>query len=515
MEEFESVGSKKRSALRFIWQVILAPFRWIPLKLGIGLFVLTFVSCFVWFGCRIEPESGEIAVLIRKTGEDMPSGQILALDERQKGIQQAVLPEGRYFRDPYTWGWEIHNIIDIPASQLGVKTRLYGDELPRGTIIAGEHTKGIVAEVLRPGKYRVNPYAYRVDAFNAITVRPGHVGVVTSLVGKDVLNDQLDGDSLNTFLVSDDMKGVVPDVLDPGTYYVNPYIYSIVEVNLQSQRFEMSGSDVISFLTLDGFTVTVEGTIEYRLNRDKAALLTHRVGDMKDIIKKIVLPRARGFSRIEGSKHPAINFIVGETRQKFQNDLDSHLGEKCRDWGVDIKSVLVRKIIVPDEIASINRDREIAVQDTAKYDRQIQQAISRAELVKQEMLAQQNKEKVEAETARIRAVIDANKRQTVRVIDAEREREVARIAEEAAVFQAEAILLDAGGKHDAIHADNAATASVLTDRIGALGGGMAFARHEFYKAVAPRIRSIVTNDDDDGLGAIFAPLLPAGKGGAK
>ena len=62
--------------------------------------------------------------------------------------------------------------------------------------------------------------------------------------------------------------------------------------------------------SVDGFTVNVEGTIEYALMRDKAALLTHQVGDMDDILKKIVLPKARGFSRIEGSKPPAINFII-------------------------------------------------------------------------------------------------------------------------------------------------------------------------------------------------------------
>ena len=60
-----------------------------------------------WFFCRIEPGPGEIAILIRKTGKDLPSGQILALEEGQKGIQLDVLAEGRYFRNPYHWGWQI------------------------------------------------------------------------------------------------------------------------------------------------------------------------------------------------------------------------------------------------------------------------------------------------------------------------------------------------------------------------------------------------------------------------
>ena len=180
-----------------------------------------------------------------------------------------------------------------------------------GRIIAEDNTKGILKEVLRPGKYRINPYAYHVQMFKAITIRPGHAGVITSLVGKDVLNDDLPENERNTFLVSEGLKGILPNILDPGTYYLNPYMYNVAEVNLQSQRFEMSGDDAISFLTIDGFTVVVEGTIEYALMPDKVALLTHEVGDMDDILQKIILPKARGFSRIEGSKNPAKKLYHG------------------------------------------------------------------------------------------------------------------------------------------------------------------------------------------------------------
>ncbi len=283
------------------------------LGFGLAIVLLLLLPLFVWFYCRIEPGPGEIAVLIRKTGEDLPSGAIIALDPRQKGIQFEVLPEGRYFRNPYGWGWEIGRITDIPAGKLGVLTRLYGQELPPGEIIAGGDcakgspgdAKGIVAAVLRPGKYRINPYACAIALFDALSIRPGAVGVVTSLVGRDVLDGKLPPEARNTYLVGENLKGVVPGVLDPGTYYLNPYLYNVVEVTLQSQRFVLGGEDAISFLTLDGFNVQVEGTIEFGIERDQAALITHQVGDMEDVLKKLILPRARGFSRIEGSKHPA------------------------------------------------------------------------------------------------------------------------------------------------------------------------------------------------------------------
>ncbi|MBE0585371.1 MAG: hypothetical protein IH612_16620 [Desulfofustis sp.] len=478
----------------------LLPFLAVMMVVGLGIFI--------WFFCRIEPGPDEIAVLIRKTGKNLGPGQVIALEKNQKGIQLEVLAEGRYFKNPYTWGWRIHRILDVPAGKLGVTTRLYGEELPPGQIIAGETQRGIVQEILRPGKYRINPYANHVALFDAISISPGSVGVVTSLTGSDVLNSDLPAADRNTFMVREGQKGVTGHLLDPGTHYLNPYMYNTVEVNTQSQRFEMSGDDVINFLTVDGFAVTVEGTIEFGIERGEAAFLTHRVGDMDDIIKKIILPRARGFSRIEGSKHPAVNFIVGETRQRFQADLENHLRAKSRGWGVDIKSVLVRKIIVPDEIASINRDRELAVQEAAKYDQQIIQAKSKAELTKQEMLAIQSREKVEADTKRIRAVIDAQQDQAVRLIAAQKELGVAKLEYDAALFQAESILLTADGEKDAIKAGNEAEAQVLRSRVSALGGGDNFARYTLYEKIGPRIDSVLSSDTAEGVGNIFSGFAP-------
>lgn len=483
---------------------------------GIFLFGAAFFAVgFWWFFCRIEPGPDQIAVLIRKTGSDLPPDQILATQPGQKGIQLEVLPEGRYFKNPYTWGWRFHRVTDIPAGKLGVLTRLYGRDLPPGEIIAREDTKGILAEVLRPGKYRINPYAFNVELFDATTIRPGCIGVVTSLIGEDILNNDIPEDERNQFLVSNKRKGVIRDVLDPGTYYLNPYQVNVVEVNLQSQRFELSGEDAISFLTMDGFTVNVEGTIEFSIERASAALLTHRIGDMEDVLKKIILPRARGFSRIEGSKQPAINFIVGETRQLFQNNLEAHLRDKCEPWGVSIKSVLVRNILPPDQIAGVIREREIAVQNARMFEQQIEQAKSKAELVKQEMLAIQNKEKVQQETVRIRAVIRAEQDQAVAVTAAERELDVAKLERDAATFQAQAQLARATAERDVIKLDNEAQAAVIANQVAAFGGGLNFARYALYQKIGPRIGSLLSSDQEGGLGDLFRPFLPDAKGGAQ
>ena len=88
-----------------------------------------FLFIFVWFFCRIEPGTDKIAVLIHKTGKDLPSGQIIALQPDEKGILLEVLPEGRYFRNPYNWGWKIDRITDIPAGKVGAANRQIEEQI--------------------------------------------------------------------------------------------------------------------------------------------------------------------------------------------------------------------------------------------------------------------------------------------------------------------------------------------------------------------------------------------------
>ncbi|MDH3982315.1 MAG: hypothetical protein OES84_05365, partial [Kiritimatiellaceae bacterium] len=113
---------------------------------------------------------------------------------------------------------------------------------------------------------------------------------------------------------------------------------------------------------------------------------------------------------------------------------------------------------------------------------------------------------------RIRAVIDAEQDQSVRLISAQKELDVAKVEYEAALFQAEAIILTADGQKDAITAQNEAEASVLQNRVSAFGTGDNFARYTLYEKLAPNVLSVLSSDSDDGVGSIFSTYAPA-KGG--
>ena len=464
-------------------------------------------SLWVWFGWRIEPDSGEIAVLVKKTGKNLPADRILADAPEFKGIQPDVLPEGRFFRNPYTWSWTIIKATDIPAGKFGVLARKYGKNLPSGQIIAPDETyKGIVRDVLGTGKHRVNPYAYEVKLFDDIKIAPGYVGVVTLLCGSDILTGSAAAPAADKgFLAAPGFKGVQREVLKEGTHRLNPFLYAVSIVNIQSQRFELSGGDAIMFLTLDGFPVTVEGTLEFNLSVDKVAQLTHEVGDMDDIMQKLILPSARGFFRIEGSKKNATEFIVGESRQAFQDSLETYLKSVCQPWGISLNSVLIRDIVAPQEIAGIIRDRELAAQDSKKFEQQTVQAQSQAELEKQKALAEQNRLKVTADTERIRLTIGAEQMKVEKTIAAKTELDVAKVGLEAARADAEAMLTLAEAERKVVEAQNRANADVLKQQVSVYADEADFIRAKLYERTAPTIQSVLTTDEN---GELFG--LPVG-----
>ena len=58
--------------------------------LVVGMLIAAFVFI-LGFSAGSSRGQGEIAVLIRKTGENLSPGQVIALEEEQKGIQLEVL----------------------------------------------------------------------------------------------------------------------------------------------------------------------------------------------------------------------------------------------------------------------------------------------------------------------------------------------------------------------------------------------------------------------------------------
>jgi hypothetical protein len=296
-------------------------------------------------------EPGEMLVIISKTGTPLPSGQILA-HKGQKGIQEEVLGEGRHFVMPVSHETEIHAVIDIPPGQIGVVTARVGTDLPPGQVLAAEGQKGIWRKALPPGRHRLNPYGYDVQLRPAVRIRPGYVGFVTSLVGKE---------PGGVFAAAGE-QGVRQDVLQPGLYYINPYEYKVAEVEVGINQVSFLQGSHLRFPSEDAFEIELEATVEWELLPENVAQVMAEFGAKEAIEEKVIVPQSRSIGRIEGSKHGAKEFLLGQGREQFQDSFKTELMRIGKQKNLNILSAFIRHIIIPDTLLAPIKESFVAVE---------------------------------------------------------------------------------------------------------------------------------------------------------
>jgi regulator of protease activity HflC (stomatin/prohibitin superfamily) len=467
---------------------------------GLGMVAALYESC------KIEVGTGMQAVLIRKEGLELEPDMELAPPPKDgrsyyKGVQSGgpnngVLTEGRYFYNPYLWSWEITPQFVVPANKIGIRIALSGEDLPSGRILAEPGQKGILREVLRPGRYPYNPYAESIELHEPVAIPAGFRGVVTLLSGPMPKEP-------NVFLVEEGERGVQSRTLEPGTYYLNPYEYRVSQVDCRSRRFNLGQEGEMSFLSADGFPITLDGVVEFRVLPAKVPEMFVKYnedsnGDTIDeeIIAKIITPESRSLCRIGGSKLSGGQFIDGKEREKFQTDLVKSLTQNCQKQGIEILAVAITSIQPPEDITEPVQQREVAKQKLAQFRREKLQQLSEAKLKVEVVLAEQKKRVVEAEQEVVEKTTKADQEQRVAVTLAEQKLTVAQTHLEAAKDKASAVLAKAGADAEVIKFGNAAEAAGLSSQVVAFGGdGAALARNMLLGKIAPAFHTILGNSD--------------------
>lgn len=473
-----------------------------------GVFLVA-AGWFVYSQFRIDVGTGEMAVLIKKVGKDIANGDEVAPGPEYKGIQKEVLKEGRYFYNPFNWEWEVMPQTVIPNGKLGILVSRTGDDLEYGEFLArkdasGNLSKGIVPEVLRPGRYAINPYLFDVTEEEPKTVPAGYKGVVTNLAGPFPKQP-------NNLLVEPGERGVQKETLDPGTYYVNPFMTRISFVDCRSQRFNLAEGKDMGFPSKDGFWVSLDGIIEFRVDPEKAAEVyviynENENGERIDeeLVRKIIMPNARSFCRLEGSNNLGREFIQGITRTQFQEDFQKDMHEKCEPQGIEIIQALITRTRPPEQIAGPVRDREIAKQQERKYQQQIIQQEQEQKLaIKQEMV-NQKQALVKIEQEIIKVTTEAERMQEVAVTKANEGLAVAEFKRDAAVDEAAAIIARGKAEADVVRFENEADAAGWKRAVQAFdGNGNQFAQYVLYQKLSAAYRSIMVNTADSPIMKVF------------
>lgn len=483
---------------------------------------LVAMGLFYYSSCRIEVPNYHIAVLTKKTGKDLPNDAEIAPSDEYKGVQLAVLGEGRHFRNPWYWDWEVVPQVEIPKGKIGVRVRLYGEDPPYGEVIAWKDTeKGIVPDVLVPGRYAINAwvkgtpkryrdnYAEYIELHDPVNVPAGFRGVKTNLAGELPVDP-------NKILTEPGRRGVEKESLDAKTHAVNPYVTRIELVDCRSQRFNLGegAGDDIGFPSKDGFWVTLDGIIEFRVMPEEAArvyvLYNEKMNDQgsaaidEEIIKKVVLPNARAFCRLKGSDYAGKDFISGDTRTKFQEDFQKAMDAACESEGIEIVQALITKIYPPQQIAEPVRTRQIAVEQRQQYSRELLQQESEKQLAIETEMNDRKQQLVQAEQKVIKITTEAMQAQEVALIEANKRLKVAELGLQAATDVAAATIARGAADAKVVEFNNEASAAGWRKAVEAFdGNGEEYARMVMMKKLAPAFRSVMVNTADSPIMEIF------------
>lgn len=509
------------------------------LIVGVVVAVLLLLQQFWhWEVERTEVPPNHFLVRVHLWGKDLEPDEIIALDDDHKGVMHDILPEGRHFLNPVIWSYEIHQARIVPPGKCLVQTRKYGKQIPpermaRGEFLAGPDERGIVPEVLLPGKYYINPHAYDVTEQDALEIHHYQVGVHTLLWGKDPR--ELKEPRRSVYVVPEGYRGVQVKPVPPGTYYYNPYVEKITPIDTRSHRVEFKD---IRFPSLDGFHLNPHVLVVYRVLPEKAPELfvtlstdaklhqadsTEKEQQENEILQKVILPLIRGYGRIEGSKYYARDFIsqvsgprqakAVNARERLQHELMDKVTPICKDLGIAIEAITLADMDTSNEeltkLAGVISKREMTRVTREKFQQQIEQYKTEQAQKAADALEAQNEKTVQAGTRRKVEMTNAQKMKEVEEKKLEQELKAAQVRLEAARDRVKATLSKGKAQAAVINAQNEAEVSGLRTAVQGFPSADIFAQYQVIARIAPALAEIFASDDSE-FARLFAMYLAPG-----
>lgn len=450
--------------------------------LSLGLLALIAWQAFEWTVNRVYVPEGRSLQLQYKGpffgslfGEPQYASPGFWAEEGEIGVRKELRGPGRHFYCPIWWNRVLVDDVLIAPGQVGIVTCKLGKDLPEGQFlvdgdIGGTEFKGILRKALTPGRYRINPYGYEIKIVDTVTepsgvqikhsgwvdIPAGFVGVVTNLA-----DDPATGEK----------QGVQSTVLQPGIYPINGREQQVdivgigywettlgVEKSRKSDgtlNLDSSGEPVvqdgemgINFPSSDGFNIQMDFTAIWGLTPEQAPHAVSAFGNISAVENKVILPQTESICRNNGSRYTAVQLLVGEDREKFQQQIVQEFQKVLAEKQVTLQYGLVRHIYIPREVREPIQMAFVA--DELKLTREQEQLTARMEalLGEAEQSVELEKERVLVDTDRMFQSAVAEGDRQAKQMDAQTARQVAQIERQTAELKAEAatVLAEAESK---------------------------------------------------------------------
>jgi len=240
----------------------------------------------VFFGMVIVPEN-RIGLVTKKfvlvgANRELPDGRIIAT-KGEAGFQAKTLAPGLYWGMwPWQYGVDMVPFTVIPEGKIGLVLSKDGAEIPTGRILARKvdsdnfqdahkfldngGQRGRQTNFMTTGSYRINTFLFEVSVADLISINENMVGIVTTLDGQPIQQGQIAGanvdghnnfQDIDTFMNNGGCRGLQPQVVLAGSYYINPWAVQIEQIPMTDIPIGHVGV-MISYIGEDGKDLTGE-----------------------------------------------------------------------------------------------------------------------------------------------------------------------------------------------------------------------------------------------------------------
>jgi uncharacterized membrane protein YqiK len=238
----------------------------------------------VFFGMVIVPEN-KIGLVTKKfvlfgANRELPDGRIIAT-KGEAGFQAKSLAPGLYWGMwPWQYGVDMTPFTVIPEGKIGLVLSKDGMEIPTGRILARKvdsdnfqdaqkfldngGQRGRQSAFITAGSYRINAFLFDITIADQVIIHENMVGIVTTMDGEPIQQGQIAGkkieghnnfQDIDTFMNNGGNRGLQPQVVLAGSYYINPWAVQIEEIPMTDVPIGNVGV-VISYIGEDGKDLT-------------------------------------------------------------------------------------------------------------------------------------------------------------------------------------------------------------------------------------------------------------------
>lgn len=514
-------------------------------------------------------DKGQIGIITSQDGKQISGGRLLAKTVEghsnyedgetflknggEKGPQVSILLPGKYRVNTDLFRVEIKETIIIPDQKVGIVVARDGQPLPETEFVAksipGHNNfqdvtkflenggqRGPQFDVLKPGTYYINSLMFSVELDNVAVVERGQVAVLVSNVGKEpvhirevaaqIAEAEIRDDKVSTstaeainaetridvgierYVVPKGYRGIQQEVAGPGIYYLNrrayiAYVVDTTNITIDWDENQSTPFDPLVVVSNDGFEIKVAVKVVIRVRPDQSPYMVAKIGSIQNLIEHVIHPMIDSSFRNQASTTSAMSFM--QNRHEEQQKAEDRARRELEKYHVELVSVLICQIQLPENLMKTQTDRIIAQQEQAMYVEQQKAQQTRIAMAKTTAEADKQVDLVQSEIE----VKIAENRKLKAIKEAEGKGESTRLEKAGEASGIESI---GKAKGVAILAEGTATAEAYEKQRQAIGQEGVIAVQVAEKLASGNVKVVpdtlvTSNDSGGGLGQLLGAFL--------